>query len=311
MHPMSMFSAAIFSMQQESIFVRQYNKGLNKEEYWDPMYEDCTNLLAKLPAIAAYIYRMKYKGDIHIPPNQESDFGGDFASLMGIPEPYDDAARLHFILHCDGQSRSASEDASRQVASALSDAYYALCAHENRLAGPLHGLASQEILRWVMDLRTKMGGKVPTQNEMQRFVLDTLESGQGIPGYGHTVLQKTDPRYLAQREFCLRNFPDDPLFRYVDLLYRVVPSVLQNRGKAQNPWPSVDAQSGVVQWHYGLTEWDFYPVLFGIGQAVGVLAKIIWDCAPGQRVDRSEPIATRMLENLAISSLKTGDMPAV
>src|SRR5512143_1520202 len=100
-HPMTMFSAAIVAMQRESLFVKRYNQGMKKTEYWDPMYEDSTNLMAKLPSIAAYIYRMKYKGDVIIPPNPNLDLGGNFAHMMGIAKPYDDVARMYFILHSD------------------------------------------------------------------------------------------------------------------------------------------------------------------------------------------------------------------
>ena len=105
-----------------------------------------------------------------------------------------------------------------------------------------------------------MGGKIPTEEEMKQFVWDTLKGGQVIPGFGHAVLRKTDPRYMAQREFCLKHLPKDPLFIYVDLLFKVVPPVLLEQGKAKNPWPNVDAQSGVIQWYYGLKEYDFYTV---------------------------------------------------
>jgi len=309
-HPMTMFSAAIVSMQRESVFVKRYNEGMKKDDYWDPMYEDCTNVLAKLPSIGAYIYRMKFKGDTHIASNPALDFGGDFAYQMGIPAPYDDVARMYFILHSDHESGNVSAHTTHLVASALSDAYYALSAGINGLAGPLHGLANQEVLRWIMNVRTKLGGKVPTQDEMQKFVWDTLESGQVVPGFGHAVLRKTDPRYMAQREFCLKNLPDDPLFQYVDLLFKVVPGVLEKQGKAKNPWPNVDAQSGVVQWYYGLKEWDFYTVLFGIGRAIGVLANIIWDRALGYPIERPKSLTTEMLEGLAFKTLRADQIPA-
>ena len=56
-HPMSQFSIAISSMQSESIFARRYTEGLQKTEYWRAVYEDTMNLIARLPRIAAYIYR--------------------------------------------------------------------------------------------------------------------------------------------------------------------------------------------------------------------------------------------------------------
>ncbi|MFQ6104291.1 MAG: citrate (Si)-synthase [Candidatus Glassbacteria bacterium] len=298
-HPMTMFSSAILSMQRESIFVQKYNEGMSKMDYWEPMFEDCSNLLPKLPVIAAYIYRMKYKDDKHIEDDKELDMGGNFAHMMGIDKPYDDVARMYFILHSDHESGNVSAHTTHLVASALSDCYYALSAGINGLAGPLHGLANQEVLRWTMNFMDKLGGKEPTEELVRKALWDTLNSGQVIPGYGHAVLRKTDPRYTAQREFCLKHLPDYPLFKLISMIYKVAPGVLQEQGKAKNPWPNVDAQSGVIQWYYGLTERDFYTVLFGIGRAIGVLANITWDRALGYPIERPKSVTTAMLEEAA------------
>jgi len=297
-HPMVMFSAAIVSMQRESKFAKMYNEGLGKMEYWDPTYEDSLDLLARLPEIAAYIYRKKYKGGDIIPPDPSLDMGGNFAHMMGIGKPYDEVARLYFLLHSDHESGNVSAHAGHLVASALSDVYYATSAMINGLAGPLHGLANEQVLRWIQGVMDKMGGKTPNEEEMKKFVLDTLNSGQVIPGYGHAVLRKTDPRYTAQMEFCLEHLPDDPIFKYVNILYKVVPPILVEQGKAKNPWPNVDAQSGVIQWYYGLTEYEFYTVLFGIGRAIGVTANIIWDRALGYPIERPKSLTTKMLEDI-------------
>ncbi len=298
-HPMAMFATAVASMERESIFVKEYNSGLNKMDYWDPTYEDAMNLLAKLPQIAAFIYRWKYKdGDI-IPTDPHLDFGGNFAHMMGIDKPYDDVSRLYFIIHSDHESGNVSAHTGHLVASALSDVYYAISAMLDGLAGPLHGLANQEVLRWIQGVKEKMGDKIPTEEEMSKFVWDTLNSGQVIPGYGHAVLRKTDPRYMAQREFCLKHLPDDTLFKYVDVLYKVVPGILKEHGKAKNPWPNVDAQSGVIQWYYGVREYDFYTVLFGVGRSLGVLANIIWDRGLGYPIERPKSLTTAMLEEIA------------
>jgi citrate synthase len=298
-HPMTLFSAAILAMQRESVFVKRYNEGMNKLEYWDPTFEDATNLLAKLPGIGAYIYRMKYQGDTHVAPNPDLDWGGNFAYQMGIPKPYDDVARMYFILHSDHESGNVSAHTIHLVASALSDPYYALSAGINGLAGPLHGLANQEVLRWTMNFLKKLGKDNYTEDDVRKALWDTLKSGQVVPGYGHAVLRKTDPRYMAQREFCLKNLPDFPLFRLISTIFKVAPGVLQEHGKAKNPWPNVDAQSGVIQWYYGLTEWDFYTVLFGIGRAIGTLANITWDRALGYPIERPKSITTGMLEEIA------------
>jgi citrate synthase len=286
-------------MQRESVFVQKYNAGIGKNDFWDPTYEDGMNLLAQLPGIAAYIFRMKYRSDTIIPSNPDLDMGGNFAHMMGIAKPYDDVARLYFILHSDHESGNVSAHTGHLISSALSDMYYSISGMINGLAGPLHGLANQEVLRWIQGVMAKMGGKVPSDAEMRQFVWDTLKSGQVVPGYGHAVLRKTDPRYMAQREFCLKHMPDDPLFKYVDMLFRIVPGVLLEQGKAKDPWPNVDAQSGVIQWYYGVKEYDFYTVLFAVGRALGVVCNIIWDRALGYPIERPKSVTTAMLEEIA------------
>ena len=298
-HPMTMFSMAIMALQNESLFVKQYNQGMNKMEYWDPMYEDSMNLIAKLNTIAAFIYRLKYKNDDQIKPNFKLDYGKNFAHMMGIDTPYDELSRLYFILHSDHESGNVSAHTTHLVASALSDAFYSLSAGMNGLAGPLHGLANQEVLAWIQELMEKMGNKIPTKEDLEKFVWDTLNSGQVVPGYGHAVLRKTDPRYTAQREFALKHLPDDPLFKIVSMLYDVVPPVLEKQGKAKNPWPNVDAHSGVLQWYYGVKEYDFYTVMFGVGRALGVLSNIVWDRALGQALERPKSLTLKMLEDIA------------
>ena len=266
---------------------------------WETMYEDSTDLLARLPEIAAFIYRYKYKNGDIIAKDPEQDMGGNFAHMMGIAAPYDDVARMYFILHSDHESGNASAHTTHLVASTLSDAYYSLSAGMDALAGPLHGLANQEVLRWLQGVMDKLDGKEPTEEMMKQFVWDTLNSGQVIPGFGHAVLRKTDPRYQSQREFCEKHLPDDKIFKYVDMLYRVVPDILVEQGKAKNPWPNVDAQSGVIQWFYGITEYDFYTVMFGVGRAIGVLANITWDRALGYALERPKSLTTAMLEDIA------------
>jgi citrate synthase len=301
-HPMAMFSAAIVSMQRDSIFAKKYASGkFNKMTCWEDMFEDCTNLMAKLGPIAAYIYRMKYKGDTHIPADPELDMGGNFAHMLGQCEDYKDVARMYFIFHSDHESGNVSAHTTHLVASALSDIYYAYSAGINGLAGPLHGLANQEVLAWTQNFMAKLGDKLPTEEELKQALWDTLNSGQVIPGYGHAVLRKTDPRYTSQREFCLNTpgLKDYPLFKLVSMIYEVTPPILQEQGKAKNPWPNVDAQSGVIQWYYGVTEYDFYTVLFGVGRALGCLANVTWDRALGYAIERPKSVTTAMLEEAA------------
>ena len=297
-HPMAIFSTAILTLHRESFFARKYEAGMNKLDYWDPTYEDALNLLAKLPEIGTYIYAKLYRDGKRIQSDPDFDFGGNFAWMMGIGKPYDDVARMHFIIHADHESGNVSAHTGHLVASTLSDIYLSISAMINGLAGPLHGLANQEVLRWLQELEAKMDGQMPTEAEMRQFVWDTLNAGQIIPGFGHAVLRKTDPRYTIQREFSQKHLPDDKLFKYGDLLYKVVPGILKEQGKAKNPWPNVDAQSGIIQWHYGVNKYEFYTVLFGIGRAIGICANIIWDRALGYPLERPKSLTTNMLEDI-------------
>ena len=287
MHPMTQFSTGILVMQKESVFAKRYREGMKKGDYWEPMLEDVMNLLARLPALAAKVYNRSYKNDQYIPPDPDLDWGGNFAHMMGYDmEEFKELMRLYLVIHADHEGGNVSAHTTHLVGSALSDAYYSLSAGINGLAGPLHGLANQEVLRWIMDVKEKLGGGVPTKDDLVKFLWDTLNSGQVIPGYGHAVLRKTDPRYMAQREFALKHLPDDEIFQVVSAIYEVAPGILEEQGKAKNPWPNVDAHSGCLLVHYGMIEYDFYTVLFGTSRAMGVLASLVWSRALGAPIER-------------------------
>ncbi|BDV42326.1 type I citrate synthase [Geotalea uraniireducens] len=300
-HPMVMLSVGILALQKDSEFCKFYNSGkFNKMTCWEYMYEDASNLVARIAPIAAFIYRYKYKNDEQIAVDPSLDYGANFAHQIGQVKPYDDVARMYFILHSDHESGNVSAHTTHLVASALSDAYYAYSAGLNGLAGPLHGLANQEVLGWIMEFQKKLGeGVEPTKENVTKALWDTLNAGQVVPGYGHAVLRKTDPRYTSQREFCLKHLPNDPLFKLVSMIFEVAPGVLMEHGKAKNPWPNVDAQSGVIQWYYGVREWDFYTVLFGVGRALGCMANIVWDRGLGYAIERPKSVTTAMLEKWA------------
>jgi citrate synthase len=296
MHPMTQFSLGILALQKDSIFEQKYRKGMSKMEYWDPTYEDVMNLLAKLPLIAAQIYRRSYKGDKQIPADLNLDWGGNLAHMIGVvPPAFKELMRLYLVIHSDHEGGNVSAHTTHLVGSALSDAYYSLSAGMNGLAGPLHGLANQEVLRWIMDLMKVLGG-VPTKPQLEKYIWDTLNAGKVVPGYGHAVLRKTDPRYVAQREFALKHLPNDDIFKVVSMVYEAAPDILTKHGKTKNPWPNVDAHSGCLLYHYGVTEYDFYTVFFGVSRAIGVLAQLIWSRALGLPIERPKSVTTDWVE---------------
>jgi citrate synthase len=298
-HPMTQFSIGICSMQTDSVFAQRYREGMQKTEMWEPMLEDATVLLARLPLLAAYIYRRSYKGGDHVgTAPKDLDWAGNLAHLLGFDdEEFKELMRLYMVIHSDHEGGNVSAHTIHLVGSALSDAYLALSAGMNGLAGPLHGLANQEVLRWIRKLQEDLGGGTPSKEQITDYVWDTLKSGQVVPGYGHAVLRKTDPRYMAQRNFALRHLPDDPLFKIVSMLYEVVPPILQEQGKAKNPWPNVDAHSGCLLTYYGLEEFDFYTVLFGVSRAMGTLASLTWDRALGLPLERPKSVTTEWVKS--------------
>jgi citrate synthase len=305
-HPMTLFSQAVLALQNGSVFAQKYHS-MKKDEYWEAALEDSLDLTAKLPVIAAYIYRMKYFGETQKPKyNPKQDYGMNFARMMKVSDRkgYAELARLYFILHSDHESGNVSAHTMHLVGSALSDPYLSFSAALNGLAGPLHGLANQECLGWLIEVKNKFGG-VPTRDELYKFAWDTLNSGHVIPGYGHAVLRVPDPRYMAQLEFAKKRFPEDDLVRLAELVFDVVPQALKEQGKAKSPAPNVDAISGTLQYYYGVRDFDFYTVLFGIGRALGVTAHLVWARALGWPIERPKSLTTKMLEDIVAKASQT------
>jgi citrate synthase len=292
-HPMTMYVTGVMALQTESHFQRRYAEGMNKKDYWDAAFDDSMDLISRLPRIAAYVYRRKYKFGEHIHPNGLLDWSGNLAHMMGFEdESFKELMRLYMTIHTDHEGGNVSAHTTHLVGSALSDPYLSYAAGMNGLAGPLHGLANQEVIKWIFEMREKLGTELPTPEQIAQYVQDTLTSGKVVPGYGHAVLRKTDPRFTAQMEFGKKHMPDDPLVQTVWNIYETVPPILQSLGKIKNPWPNVDAHSGALLVHYGLVEYEFYTVLFAVSRALGVLASLIWDRALGFPLERPKSVTT-------------------
>jgi len=258
-------------------------------------------LIARLPQVAAHIYRHLYHGGKTIEPNTQLDWSANFAHQLGYDQKdFYDLMRLYLVIHSDHEGGNVSAHTTHLVGSALSDPYLSFSAGLNGLAGPLHGLANQEVLRWTINLWEKLGKREVSNDELSKAVWDTLNSGQVVPGFGHAVLRKTDPRYTSQREFALKHLPNDPLFKLVSQIFTIVPDILTKHGKTKNPWPNVDAHSGVLLRHYGLVEENYYTVLFGVSRALGVLAQLVWDRALGFPLERPKSVTSKWIsENIA------------
>ncbi|HLO69764.1 MAG TPA: citrate (Si)-synthase, eukaryotic [Flavipsychrobacter sp.] len=305
-HPMTQFSIAVLALQTESKFAKAYEDGISKKEYWDYVYEDTMTLIARLPRIAAYIYRRKYKNGEHIQPDGMLDWSANFAHMLGFDNhSFAELMRLYLTIHSDHEGGNVSAHATHLVGSALSDPYLSFAAGMTGLAGPLHGLANQEVIRWIEELQENLGTLEPSKEQIAQYIKDTLAAGKVVPGYGHAVLRKTDPRFTAQMEFAKTHCPEDPTVKTVWNVYEVAPAILESTGKIKNPWPNVDAHSGALLKHYGLVEEDFYTVLFGVSRALGVLASLCWDRALGFPIERPKSMTTEWVQKFIAKSQAT------
>ena len=297
-HPMAMFNTAVLAMEKESVFRSYYDKGMNKNDFWKPTLEDGIRLIAKLPALGAGVYRIRFEKGNLINPDQSLDWGANYAHMLGLDNSDNNLKklmRLYLMLHCDHEGGNASAFTSLTIGSTLSDLYYAVSGGLNALAGPLHGLANQECLKFVLDIRDEFGG-APSKKEIEELCWDRLKNGRVIPGYGHAVLRCPDPRFTAFMNFGKEHINNDDVFSIVENLFEVVPKVLLKHGKAKNPWPNVDAASGALLYHYGITEFSYYTVLFSISRAMGIISQIVINRALGIPIMRPKSVTTDWLK---------------
>jgi len=308
MHPMTQLSIALLACQPDSKFADAYSKGTAKKNaYWELCLEDSLTLLARIPILAAIIYRRTFFGDKPAASRKDLDWGGNFANMCGVTndESFKDAIRLYLTLHADHEGGNVSAHTAHTVASALSDPYYAWAAGNNGLAGPLHGLANQECLNWLFETRDALKGKEPTVEVVTEFAKKTLSEGKVIPGFGHAVLRNTDPRYTLEHEFAKKNLPNDPIFKLADACLQAIPPVLKASGKAKNPFPNVDALSGTILQHYGMKEADFYTVVFSVSRAIGVMTQIVSARLLGLPIERPNSVTVEFLEQAIAKAPKS------
>lgn len=274
-HPMSLLSMSMLAMQRESVFTKAYQKGLSREQYWEATFEDALNIIARLPVIAAYIYRRFLRDEQPIAPLAHLNHTDNFANMLGFPSrEFKEFLQKFFVVHSDHEGANASVFSSRVVNSSLSDLYYSISASMNSLAGPLHGLANQESLKFILSVIQEFAG-VPSEEQLEKLLKVKIQNGEILPGFGHAVLRAEDPRYQALFEFGEQLCPDDPVFQVAGLLKKLVPPLLIEKGKASNPYPNIDGITGPLLYHFGMKELTFYTVMFSTAQVLGICAQLI------------------------------------
>jgi citrate synthase len=291
-HPMAVFNALILALERESVYRKRYDEGMKKDEYWEPTLDDSLNLIAQIHTLGAAVYRWKYDLGPRLDPKPDLDWGANYAYMMGIKDASGSFARLmrlYLVLHSDHEGGNVSAHTCHCVGSALSDVYYSISAGLNGLAGPLHGLANQECLKWLQEVVKKFGGSM-TDEQLDKFARETLDSGKVIPGYGHAVLRITDPRFIAFRQFGEKEIAADPVFKLACQVYDVVPKILQTIQKIKDPWPNVDAMSGSLIHAYGVTQAEYYTVMFGVSRALGMCSQLVVSRAWGEPIERPKSV---------------------
>ena len=145
MHPMTQFACVVSALNHGSLSAKAYEQGINKNDFWEPVFDDSISLLAKLPTIAAKIYQNTYREGKPLPaqPDPEQDWAYNFAVMLGKGgkenESFQDLLRLYLALHGDHEGGNVSAHATHLVGSALSDPFLSYSAGLQGLAGPLHG----------------------------------------------------------------------------------------------------------------------------------------------------------------------------
>lgn len=295
-HPMTLLSQAVLALQNCSSFDKKYHLEINKNSNWESALEDAFNLTAQLPIIAAYIYRWKYFNETKIPEYDINlDYADNLARMMCVSDKnsYADFLRLYFILHSDHGVGNVSAHTMQLVGSTLASPFYAFSASLDALAGPLHGLASQECLDWLLKILEKFNGK-PSKSELIKFVSDEINAGKIIPGYSHALLRVIDPRFILLLNYANDNFFNDQLVSLTNSIYKIVSSKLAT--KTPNPHPNIDAISGLMQYHYGITQSNFYTVFFGLSRSLGLTANYVWSRAIKTPLERPNSISLETLE---------------
>ena len=236
-------------------------------------YEDGLNLIAKSAELIANIFRIRSGWGEPIESKPELGLVENFVHMLGVPgadqEKLTKLLRTFYVLHMDHGGGNLSTFSGKAVASGHADRYASLAAAMAGLYGPLHGRANQECLNFVKTVGTT------DPDEIEQFVRDTLASGGKIFGFGHAVLRAEDPRATVQygvgQEIC----PDDPLFQTALAMRERAVKVLKENPKISNPYPNVDAVSGTLLNAMGLTDSDYYTLLFGFARIAGITAQIV------------------------------------
>lgn len=235
--------------------------------------EDALNAIAKIPELVAAVFRLRSGWGEPIKSEPERGLVENFVHMLGVPnadpERLTRMLRVFYVLHMDHGGGNLSTFTGKAVASGHADLYSSLTAAMAGLSGPLHGRANQDCLNFVRSV----GSSDPER--IREFIQNALDNRKKIYGFGHAVLRAEDPRATIQYELGQKICPNDELFKTAFNMRTVAVEVLSSIKKISNPYPNVDAVSGTLLNASGLTDSDFYTVLFGLSRCSGIAAQIV------------------------------------
>lgn len=242
--------------------------------------EDCLNLIAKAPKIAATVINYHAGWGMAQPSRPELGYVENFTQMLNIPnmnfEKLNSALKLFNILHYDHGGGNLSTFVGKAVASGLEDLYGSIVAAMCALAGPRHGKANQDCLIFVQGLVDELGENAK-EEEVEAILRKKLANNELIYGFGHAVLRVEDPRATLLYEVAQRDYPNHPLVKMAHLLRKVGPKILKENPKISNPYPNVDAISGVLLSAAGFPYPEYYTILFGLSRLVGIARQIVYE----------------------------------
>ncbi len=245
----------------------------------DDVEEDGYNLIAALPTIVAAIFRIREGWGDLIPSDPNLDYMEDFVQMLNPPQASEhllDFLKVFEILHFDHGGGNLSTFVGKVIASGHADVYESILGAMAGLAGPLHGKANQECLKFIKRVHSSINN-VEDEKEVENYLTKLFQEGGKIYGFGHAVLRVEDPRATIQYEIGEKIAPNDDYFKLALTLRKVGSEFLSKIEKISNPYPNVDAVSGSLLNACGLTNENYYTILFGMSRAVGITAQIFYE----------------------------------
>jgi len=246
----------------------------------DDYREDCLNVIAKLPHIAAAVINSHAGWGPTPPPRADLGYMENFLHMLKFPDERKpnliQVMKMFDVLHFDHCGGNLSTFVGKAVASGLENMWGSLAASMTALAGPRHGRANQDCLEFVQEVLDTVGESAKA-SDVEKLIRKKLDNKELVFGFGHAVLRVEDPRATVFYRFAEKHFADHPLVKTALLLRAAGPTVLKENPKVSDPYPNIDAITGSLLMAAGFPYPEYYTVLFGLSRCVGIAIQIVYE----------------------------------